>query len=67
MNQSKFTDFGIEVKTRLLTMGKSQTWLEGQVSEKTGLFVDSSYMYKVLTGQRNAPKVVGAIRTILEM
>lgn len=67
MNQRKFTDFGIEVKTRLLMMGKSQTWLEGQVSEKTGLFVDSSYMYKVLTGQRNAPKVVGAIRTILEM
>lgn len=65
MNQSKFTDFGIEVKTRLLRIGKTQTWLESQVSERTGLYVDGSYMHKILTGQRNAPKVVGAINEIL--
>ena len=50
MNQSKFTDFGLCVKTELLRTGKEQKWLEEAVSEKTGLYVDSGYMYKILTG-----------------
>ena len=65
MNCSKFTDFGLCVKTELLRRGKEQKWLETKVTEKTGLYVDSGYMYKVLTGQRNAPKIVTAIREIL--
>jgi hypothetical protein len=65
VNNSKFTDFGLCVKTELLRMGKDQKWLEEAVSEKTGLFVDNGYMYKVLTGRRNAPKIVAAISDIL--
>lgn len=65
MNLSKFTDFGLCVKTELLRIGKGQKWLEEAVSEKTGLFVDNGYMYKILTGQRNAPKIVEAICEIL--
>lgn len=64
-NFSKFTDFGLCIKTELLRLGKDQKWLEQSVSEKTGLFVDNGYMYKILTGQRNAPKVVDAICEIL--
>lgn len=67
MNKSKFSDFGLCVKTKLLRDGKEQKWLEEAVAEKTGLFVDSGYMYKILTGQRNAPKIVQAIREILEI
>ena len=67
MNLSKFSDFGLCVKTELLRTGKEQKWLEEAVSEKTGLFVDSGYMYKILTGQRNAPKIVAAIREILNI
>ena len=67
MNSSKFSDFGLCVKTELLRKGKEQKWLEKAVSEKTGLFVDSSYMYKILTGQRNAPKIVDAICEILNI
>lgn len=67
MNCSKFTDFGLCVKTELLRLGKEQKWLEEAVSEKTGLFVDNGYMYKILTGQRNAPKVIAAIREILNL
>ena len=67
MNCSKFTDFGLCVKTELLRRGKEQKWLEQAVSEKTGLFVDSGYMYKILTGQRNAPKIVAAICEILNI
>ena len=67
MNCSKFTDFGLCVKTKLLQMGKSQKWLEDTVSEQTGLFVDNGYMYKILTGQRNAPQIVDAICEVLNI
>lgn len=67
MNCSKFTDFGLCVKTELLRTGKDQKWLEKVVSEKTGLYVDGGYMYKILTGQRNAPKIVAAICEILNI
>lgn len=66
-NLSKFSNWGLCVKTELLRIGKSQKWLEETVSEKTGLFVDSGYMHKILTGQRNAPKVVTAICDILNI
>lgn len=67
MNNSKFSDFGLCVKTELLRQGKEQKWLEEQISKKTGLFIDSGYMYKILTGQRNAPKIVKAISEILNI
>ena len=67
VNLSKFSDFGLCVKTKLLQIGKGQRWLEKAVSEKTGLFVDGSYMYKILTGKRNAPKIVAAICEILSI
>jgi hypothetical protein len=67
VNLSKFSDFGLRVKTKLLQIGKEQKWLEKAVSDKTGLFVDGGYMYKILTGQRNAPKIVAAIREILNI
>ena len=67
MNCSKFTDFGLCVKTELLRTGKEQKWLEEAVSEKTGLFVDNGYLYKIFTGRRNAPKIVAAICEILNI
>jgi hypothetical protein len=67
VNNSKFSDFGLCVKTELLRQGKEQKWLEEAVSKKTGLYVDSGYMYKILTGQRNAPKIVAAISEILSI
>lgn len=67
MNCSKFSDFGLCVKTELLRRGKEQCWLEEAVTAKTGLYVDSGYMYKILTGKRNAPKIVAAIREILDV
>jgi hypothetical protein len=51
----------------LLKRGKTQKWLEEEVTSRTGLFVDDSYMYKILVGQRNAPKIVEAICEILKI
>ena len=67
MDSCKFTPFGLAVKTELLKSGKEQKWLEQSVAEKTGLYVGSGYMYKIFTGQRNAPKVVQAIQEILNL
>ena len=67
MDSCKFTPFGLAVKTELLKRGKEQKWLEQTVTEMTGLYVDSGYMYKILTGKRTAPKVVQAIRDILQI
>lgn len=67
MNCSKFTDFGLCVKTELLRQGKTQKWLEEAVSEKTGLYVDNGYMYKILTRERTAPKIVAAICELLDI
>lgn len=65
MNSCKLTDFGLCVKTELLRRGMEQKQLERDITERTGLYVDSSYLSKIFTGQRNAPKVVQAIRDIL--
>ena len=65
MDSCKFTPFGLCVKTELLRRGKSQKWLEEEINARRGLYMDSGYMYKVLTGQRNAPKITQAIREIL--
>lgn len=67
MQKSKLTDFGLCVKTELLRKGMSQAELEKSVSEDTGLFVDSGYMYKILTGQRSPEKIVSSICRILDI
>ena len=64
---SKISEFGLNVKIELLKKGKTQKWLEEEITKKTGLYVDSGYMHKILTGQRNAPKIVEAIREILKI
>ena len=65
MNSCKLTDFGLFVKTELLRRGKEQKWLEKEIKDRTGLYVDSSYLSKIFSGQRNAPRVVEAIEEIL--
>lgn len=67
MEECKFTEFGLAVKTKLLRLGKSQKWLEEEVARRTGKFMDDSLMYKILTGDRKASKMVEAICEILDI
>lgn len=64
---AQFTAFGKEVKKALVDMGETQDWLMRRVESNTGLFVDNGYLYKILTGRRKAPKIVQAIREILDL
>jgi len=66
------TDFGKQVRIRLIEIGKTQEWLIEQVKERTGDFFDSSYLHKLLTGKlpgeagRNGkPGKANVIREIL--
>ncbi len=68
------TDFGKQVRIRLIELGKTQEWLIEQVKERTGDFFDSSYLHKLLTGKlpgesgRNGkPGKANVIREILGM
>lgn len=67
MDSCKYTPFGLCVKTELLKRGKTQKWLESEITKRTGLFADSGYMDKIFKGKRNAPKVVAAICEILDL
>lgn len=64
---AEFTAFGKEVKKKLVDIEKTQEWLIGEVKEKTGLYFDSSYMYKIQTGKLATPKIVQAIQEILKL
>jgi len=63
----KFCEFGKAVKKRLIDMEQSQAWLIEQVKEKTGLYLDSSYMHRILTGAAKSQKIVRAICEVLNM
>ena len=64
---AKTSDFGKEVKIRLVEMDKNQAWLIEQVKEKTGLYFDDSYLWKINSGILATPSIVSAIREILGM
>ena len=64
---AQLTSYGKRVKKALIDQDKNQAWLLKEVHEKTGLFVDDGYFYKIFTGQRNAPNVVAAINEILDL
>ena len=65
-------DFGVQVRIRLIEMGKTQEWLIKQVKERTGDFFDSSYLHRILagklpaeTGRNGKPGKATVIREIL--
>lgn len=64
---AQLTAFGKDIGKRLIDLNKPQTWLIGEVQSKTGLYFDDSYMYKIKTGQLATPKIVRAIREILDL
>lgn len=66
MPKRPLTQFGIEVKTKLISAGHNQEWLIERAKEKTGMYVDSSNLYKLMTGQLNSKKLQSAIKEILE-
>lgn len=63
--KNKLTDFGKKIKCALVEMDATQDWLIAEVKNKTGLYFDSSYLSKIMTGKKRSEKVVTAINEIL--
>lgn len=60
------TDYGIAVKVELMKLNKTQTWLIEEVKKRLPeKYLDTSNMYKILTGEINSPDIVLAIDSIL--
>ena len=64
---TQLTDFGKRVKIALIEKGMSQEELMYRIHENTGMFVDSSYLWKIMSGKRNPPQLVDAIGAILDL
>lgn len=64
---TQVTAFGKDIKKRLLDIDKNQAWLIQEVGARTGLYFDSSYMHKILTGKLATPKIIQAIKDILRL
>ena len=63
----KLTEFGKKIKVALIEKDKTQNWLIEEVKKKTGLYFDSSYLCKIMTGTKESDKIIVAIKDILEL
>lgn len=64
---AQITVFGKAIKKKLVDLERPQKWLIEQVRERTGLYFDDSYLHKIVTGKLESPKIVQAIREILDL
>lgn len=48
---AKLNEFGIKVKHRLIDLEEPQTWLIEEVRKRTGKYMDSGYLSKLMTGK----------------
>lgn len=67
MKETALSPFGLEVKIAMLKRGMKQVELIELVKQDTGLYVDDSYMYKILHGDRSAPRVAQSICRVLNI
>ena len=67
MGVAAITPFGKNIKRRLLDIDKDQNWLIEQVTHKTNLYFDRSYLHKIMTGKLSTPGIRQAIYEILEI
>ena len=64
---AQHTDFGKQVRHRLIDLEKNQAWLIEEVRKRTGLYMDNSYMSKILNGECASQNITSAIKEILNM
>lgn len=59
------SDFAKMVKIELIKRTWNLSDLAVEVNRATGLFCDQAYLSKIMSGKRNAPKIVSAMKEIL--
>ena len=62
------TEYGVEVKVKLMKLNKTQKWLIGEVKKLLPqTYLDSSNLYKIMTGEIKSTKIESAINQILDI
>ena len=70
MNERKrpLTDFGMEIKIQLMRKNKTQMWLIDEVKKiLPNKYIDTSNLYKIMTGEICSPDIQAAIGTVLDI
>ena len=67
MRKNNLCDFGRAVKVRLIDLDKTQEWLIAEVKKETNQYIDSSCLYKLMTGQIINSNLIPIIKKILEI
>lgn len=60
-------DFKKAVKHRLVDLDKTQAWLCGEVTARTGRYCDRATIRRVLNGTTKRTPIIAAIREILDL
>ena len=61
------TALGRAIRRRLKELGKTPMWLEEQVEDRTGLYFDNGYLWRIIVGELTTPRIVRAICEILDI
>lgn len=62
------TDYGVDIKVQLLRLNKTQNWLIEEVKKiLPGRYLDTSNLYKIMTGEIVSSDIIAAINTILDL
>ena len=60
------TEYGVEVKVKLMKLNKTQKWLIEEVKKLLPeTYLDSSNFYKIMTGEIKSIKIETAINQVL--
>lgn len=63
----QYSDFGVNVRHRLIDKRMSLARLAELVHEDTGLYCDTPYLCRILRQERNSKTIIASIKKILEM
>lgn len=62
------TEYGLEIKFRLMKMSRTQNWLIEEVKKLLPqTYLDTSNLYKIMTGEIKSIKIESAINQILDI
>lgn len=67
MSKKELCLFGKEINHALVDINQPKEWLIESVRDVSGLYFDRSYLHKVEVGELATPKIVAAIREILDL
>ena len=66
--KKQLTAYGKQIKIKLVELDCTQAWLIEQVKKiLPGKYLDTSNLYKIMTGEINSPDIQSAINQVLNI